>query len=62
MKGVFTMTHAEILATVDHTLLAQEATWEDIKIICDDAIHFGTASVCIPLRISNKQKNMSEIN
>lgn len=48
MKGVFTMTHAEILATVDHTLLAQEATWEDIKIICDDAIHFGTASVCIP--------------
>lgn len=42
------MTHAEILATVDHTLLAQEATWEDIKIICDDAIHFGTASVCIP--------------
>lgn len=48
MKGVFTMTHAEILAAVDHTLLAQEATWEDIKIICDDAIHFGTASVCIP--------------
>lgn len=42
------MTHAEILAAVDHTLLAQEATWEDIKIICDDAIHFGTASVCIP--------------
>lgn len=32
----------------DHTLLNQEATWEDIKGLCDDAIEFGTASVCIP--------------
>ena len=33
---------------VDHTLLTQQATWADIKQICDDAIAFGTASVCIP--------------
>lgn len=38
----------EILKHVDHTLLAQTATWEDIKQICDDAIAYGTASVCIP--------------
>ena len=37
-----------ILKLVDHTLLAQTATWEDIKVICDDAITYGTASVCIP--------------
>lgn len=33
---------------VDHTLLLQGATWEDIKGICDDAQKYGTASVCIP--------------
>lgn len=38
----------EILKHVDHTLLKQTATWEDIKQICDDAIAYGTASVCIP--------------
>lgn len=38
----------EILKKVDHTLLAQTATWDEIKQICDDAIHYGTASVCIP--------------
>ncbi len=38
----------EIMSHVDHTLLKQEATWEDIKIICDDAYRYGTASVCIP--------------
>ena len=37
-----------ILKLVDHTLLAQTATWEEIKVICDDAIAYGTASVCIP--------------
>lgn len=42
------MTHSEILAKVDHTLLAQGATWEQIKSICDDAITYQTASVCIP--------------
>lgn len=38
----------DILKHVDHTLLTQTATWEEIKQICDDAIAYGTASVCIP--------------
>ena len=38
----------EILHHVDHTLLTQTATWEEIRQICDDAIQYGTASVCIP--------------
>lgn len=38
----------EILKRVDHTLLKQESTWEQIKEICDDAVKYGTASVCIP--------------
>ncbi len=38
----------EILSKVDHTLLAPEATWEEIRAICDDGMKFGTASVCIP--------------
>ena len=37
-----------ILSRVDHTLLAQGATWEQIKGICDDGVKYGTASVCIP--------------
>ena len=37
-----------ILAHCDHTLLAQTATWEDIRAICDDGMKYGTASVCIP--------------
>lgn len=37
-----------ILSKCDHTLLAPTATWEDIRSLCDDAIRFGTASVCIP--------------
>ena len=38
----------EILAKVDHTLLKQDATWEQIKSICDDGMTYKTASVCIP--------------
>lgn len=38
----------EILKHVDHTLLTQTATWKEIRQICDDAIRYGTASVCIP--------------
>ena len=38
----------EILAKCDHTLLAVDATWEEIKSICDDGMRFETASVCIP--------------
>lgn len=42
------MDQKEILKHVDHTLLLQGATWEEIKLICDDAVKYGTASVCIP--------------
>nr|WP_294528990.1 deoxyribose-phosphate aldolase [uncultured Blautia sp.] len=42
------MTHSEVLKKVDHTLLAQTATWEEIRQICDDGLRYGTASVCIP--------------
>ena len=38
----------EILSHVDHTLLLQPATWAEIRQICDDAVKYGTASVCIP--------------
>ena len=38
----------QVLKMVDHTLLSRQATWEEIKTLCDDAMHFGTASVCIP--------------
>lgn len=37
-----------IFEKVDHTLLGTTATWEDIKQICDDAVTYQTASVCIP--------------
>ena len=38
----------EILSKVDHTLLTQTATWEEIRQICDDGVKYGCASVCIP--------------
>lgn len=38
----------EILKHVDHTLLLQGSTWDEIKQICDDAMEYKTASVCIP--------------
>ena len=38
----------DILSHVDHTLLAQDATWDRIRAIVDDGIAYHTASVCIP--------------
>ncbi|MCR4885573.1 MAG: deoxyribose-phosphate aldolase [Clostridiales bacterium] len=38
----------KILNACDHTLLAQTATWEEIRALCDDGIKYHTASVCIP--------------
>ncbi len=38
----------KILSTVDHTLLSPEATWNEIKKICDDGIKYKVASACIP--------------
>ncbi len=46
----------EILAKCDHTLLAQTATWADIKAICDDGMHYETASVCIPASFVKQAK------
>ncbi len=42
------MDRKEILKRVDHTLLKAYATWEDIAALCDEAIAFETASVCVP--------------
>ena len=42
------MDRSEVLKHVDHTLLTQAATWAEIRQICDDAVTYGTASVCIP--------------
>ena len=37
-----------ILSHCNHTLLSQTATWEQIRAVCDDGMHYHTASVCIP--------------
>ena len=42
------MNMQEILSKCDHTLLSQTATWGEIQAICDDGMHYKTASVCIP--------------
>ena len=42
------MDKKQLLGMVDHTLLAQGATWDEIRQLCDDAITYETASVCIP--------------
>ena len=39
---------SEILAAVDHTLLRQDARWEEIRQVCDDGIRYRCASMCIP--------------
>ena len=39
---------SQMLAMVDHTLLKPESTWAQIKAICDDAMKYHTATVCIP--------------
>ena len=47
----------EILAKVDHTLLAQDATWDQIRAICDDGMKYATASVCIPASYVKQAKD-----
>ncbi|MEE1315351.1 MAG: deoxyribose-phosphate aldolase [Faecalimonas sp.] len=42
------MEKQEILKRLDHTLLKQTATWEQIRKICDEGMEYQTASVCIP--------------
>ena len=46
--GDKTMNKNDILNIVDHTLLAQTATWAEIRVILDDAMKYDTASACIP--------------
>lgn len=46
----------EILSKVDHTLLSQNATWNEIKLICDDGMKYETASVCIPASFVKQAK------
>ena len=48
---------SKILAACDHTLLAQTATWADIKAICDDGLKYHTASVCIPASFVKQAKD-----
>ena len=50
------MNISQILSKCDHTLLAQTATWEEIKAICDDGMRFSTASVCIPASFVKQAK------
>ncbi len=42
------MEDKEILGLIDHTLLKAYATWDEIVTLCDEAVKYGTASVCIP--------------
>lgn len=56
------MNKEEILKKVDHTLLKQQSTWEEIKQICDDGIKFETASVCIPASFVQQAKEYVKNN
>ena len=47
----------DILAKCDHTLLAQTATWDEIRAICDDGMKYRTASVCIPPAFVKRAKD-----
>ena len=48
---------SQILSRCDHTLLAQTATWADIREICDDGMKYATASVCIPAAFVKQAKD-----
>jgi deoxyribose-phosphate aldolase len=47
----------EILAVCDHTLLSVQATWDEIRAVCDDGMKFKTASVCIPAAYVKRAKD-----
>lgn len=51
------MDAAKILSYVDHTLLAQTATWSEIKALLDDGIKYGCASCCIPASFVKQAKD-----
>ena len=57
------MTNEEMLTYVDHTLLKPTATWDQIKTLCEEAIKYHTASVCIPCSfISRAHEAFPELN
>ena len=57
------MTNKEMLTYVDHTLLKPTATWNQIKTLCEEAIKYHTASVCIPCSfISRAHEAFPELN
>lgn len=56
------MNISEILKRVDHTLLSQTATFDQIQNLCDDAIKYGTASVCIPASFVKRAKKYTNDN
>lgn len=55
-QGDMKMDISEILKKVDHTVLGQASTWDDIKSLCDDGIKYNCASVCIPPAYVKKAK------
>lgn len=50
-------TKKDILNKIDHTLLKPFATWEEIKVLCREAIEFQTASVCVPPAYVSRIRN-----
>lgn len=57
------MTNAEILSHIDHTVLKADAKWEDIAQICEEALQYHTASVCIPAwYVARAKENYPELN
>ena len=42
------MTNEEIFGYIDHTLLKMTSSWEEIKVLCNEALEYKTASVCVP--------------
>lgn len=57
------MTNKEMLTYVDHTLLKPTATWDQIKTLCEEAMKYHTASVCIPCSfISRAHEAFPELN
>ena len=57
------MENKELLSHVDHTLLKASATYDEIKVICEDALKYNTASVCIPPNyIARVHKDFPNLN
>lgn len=50
-----------ILSSCDHTLLLQDATWDEIRVICDDAKSYKTTSVCIPPCYAKKHMSILQV-